>query len=128
MGAHSFAGFQESFNVDKFCRFCLASRSDIQSYSVQSKLFLLRTKESYNENVSRLRENECLKSVDGVKRDCVLNKLSYFHYITGFPPDFLHDLLEGIVPFELCLCLKKIHWTDILNIGLFEHCHTELPL
>lgn len=22
-------------------------------------------------------------------------------------PDFLHDLLEGIVPFELCLCLKK---------------------
>ena len=108
LGAHSFAGFQESFNVDKFCRFCLASRSDIQSCSVQSKSFLLRTNESYNENISRLRENECLKSVDGVKRDCILSKLSYFHCIKGFPPDFLHDLLEGVVPFELCLCLKKL--------------------
>lgn len=29
LGAHSVAGFQESFNVDKFCRFCLASRKDI---------------------------------------------------------------------------------------------------
>lgn len=74
LGAHSFAGFQESFNVDKFCRFCLASRSDFQSCSVQSKSFLLRTKESYNEKVCRLRENKNLKSVDGVKRDCVLNK------------------------------------------------------
>lgn len=39
LGAHSLAGFQESFNVDKFCRFCLASRRDIQSCSVQSKSF-----------------------------------------------------------------------------------------
>ncbi|XP_034546085.1 uncharacterized protein LOC117817472 isoform X1 [Notolabrus celidotus] len=107
LGAHSFAGFQESFNVDKFCRFCLASRSDIQSCSVQSGSFLLRTKESHNENLYMLRENEKLKSIDGVKRDCVLNRLSYFHCITGFPPDLLHDLLEGIVPLELCLCLKK---------------------
>ena len=107
LGAHAFSGFQESFNVDKFCRFCSASRSDIQSCSVQSNSFVLRTKESFNENVSRLRENEHLKSVEGVKRDCVLNKLSYFHCVTGFPPDFLHDLLEGIVPFEICLCLKK---------------------
>lgn len=100
LGAHAFSGFQESFNVDKFCRFCSASRSDIQSCSVQRNSFLLRTKESFNENLSRLRENEHLKSVEGVKRDCVLNKLSYFHCITGFPPDFLHDLLEGIVPLK----------------------------
>ena len=31
LGAHSFAGFEESFNVDKFCRFCLAGRKDIQT-------------------------------------------------------------------------------------------------
>lgn len=34
LGAHSFVGFQESFNVDKFCRICLASRSDIQRVPV----------------------------------------------------------------------------------------------
>lgn len=75
LGAHSLAGFQESFNVDKFCRFCLASRHDIQRSSVQSKSFLLRTKESYNKNISTLRENENLKVVDGVKGHCVLNKV-----------------------------------------------------
>lgn len=107
LGAHSFAGFQESFNTDKFCRFCLASRSEIQQFSVQQKSFELRTNESFNANVSQLKENEKLKSVGGVKRDCVLNKLSYFHCVRGFPPDFLHDLLEGIVPLELCLCLKR---------------------
>ncbi|KAK7896827.1 hypothetical protein WMY93_022152 [Mugilogobius chulae] len=25
--------------------------------------------------------------------------------MTGFPPDVLHDLLEGVVPVELALCL-----------------------
>lgn len=29
LGAHSIAGFQESFNTQKCCRFCLASREDI---------------------------------------------------------------------------------------------------
>lgn len=43
-----------------------------------------------------------------VSKECVLNKLTYFHTVTGFPPDFLHDLLEGIVTFELSLCLKKL--------------------
>ena len=108
LGAHSFAGFQESFNVDKFCRFCLASRKDIQTCSVRSGAFVLRTRESHNLDLSELKDNVTLKSVNGVKRDCVLNELQYFHCITGFPPDFLHDLLEGIVPFELCLCLKKL--------------------
>ena len=41
LGAHSFAGFQESFNVDKFCRFCLAGRKDIQTCSVRSGAFVL---------------------------------------------------------------------------------------
>ncbi len=49
-----------------------------------------------------------MSCVDGVKSDCVLNKLTYFHTVTGFPPDVLHDLLEGIVPVELSLCLGKL--------------------
>ena len=72
LGAHSFAGFQESFNVDKFCHFCLASHSDIQTCSVQSKSFLLRTKESYNENISRLRDEWALeKCWQSEKRLCI---------------------------------------------------------
>ena len=70
-------------------------------------MFPLRTKILHTEAVQTVKENEGLV-VDGVKRDCVLNKLTYFHCVTGFPPDFLHDLFEGIVPVELCLCLKTL--------------------
>lgn len=92
------------FNVEHFCRFCVASKKDIQTCSVRCGSFVLRTKESHNLDISKLNENPKLKSVNGVKSVCVLNELQYFHCIT----DFLHDLLEGIVPFELCLCLKKL--------------------
>lgn len=94
--------------MEHFCRFCVASKKDIQTCSVRCGSFVLRTKESHNLDISKLNENPKLKSVNGVKSVCVLNELQYFHCITGFPPDFLHDLLEGIVPFELCLCLKKL--------------------
>lgn len=100
----------------------------IQSHVVQIYLFLLRTRESYDEKVSRLRQDENLKSLDGVKRDSVLNNLSYFHCMRGFPPDFLHYLLEGIVPLELCLCLKKNYWTSVLHTALSKHCNTMFPL
>ena len=40
LGAHGLAGFQESFCVEKFCRFCLASLKDIQTTEVRQGLFL----------------------------------------------------------------------------------------
>ena len=46
---------------------------------------------------------------DGVKQSCVISDhLSYFHPITGFLPDVLHDLFEGVVPEELAHCLKGL--------------------
>lgn len=45
----------------------------------------------------------------GVQGACVLRQgLPYFHTVTGFPPDILHDLLEGIVPVELALCIGEV--------------------
>lgn len=32
----------------------------------------------------------------------------HFHPITGFLPDILHDLFEGIVPVELALCIREM--------------------
>lgn len=45
----------------------------------------------------------------GVKRKCpISDKLSYFHATSGYLPDALHDLLKGIVPLELALCLDVL--------------------
>lgn len=119
LAAHSLAGFQESFNVGKFCRFCLCNREEIQTCDVRSGNFVLRTPDLYDEAVNLLNQSE-LVSVDGVKRECPLNRLTGFHACEGFPPDFLHDVLEGIVPIKLSLCLadfisKRYFTLDELN-------------
>ena len=47
----------------------------------------------------------------GLRKRCPLNKLEAFHAVNSFPPDCMHDLLEGFVAQDLCggikiLCLK----------------------
>ena len=49
LGAHSVAGFFQSFSVEYYCRFCTGSRSDIQLHSVASGS--LRTKELHQTHV-----------------------------------------------------------------------------
>lgn len=115
LAAHSLAGFQECFIVDKCCRFCSGSRKDFQTSQVKDGSFTLRTRASVDENVLALSRDKKLKSVVGVKANCVLNNLKHFHSATGFPPDVLHDLLEGVVPVELSLCL-----TDLIGRGCFS--------
>lgn len=105
LGAHSLAGFSESFNAEKFCRFCTIDRNQIATVKTQD--FQLRTIDQHNTFVQEL---QCggSTSVCGVKGNCALTELSHFHPITGFPPDILHDFFEGVIPVELCLCLKEL--------------------
>lgn len=37
-----------------------------------------------------------------------MSRLAHFHPAKGFPPDFLHDVLGGIVPVELCINLLDL--------------------
>lgn len=133
LGAHSLAGFLESFTVDKFCRFCLASSRDAQQQEVCSGFFQLRDKDSHDRQVQEVREDTSLSQIYGVKRACPLTEnLEHFHMVTGYPPDILHDLFEGIVPTELSLCLKNLiskrYFTlDTLNESIrhFDYTFTD---
>lgn len=121
LAAHSLAGFLESFTVDKFCRFCLASSRDTQQQEVCSGFFQLRDKESHDRQVQEMREDPGMTRAYGVKGACPLTEnLEHFHVVSGYPPDILHDILEGIVPVELSLCLtdligKSYFTLDMLN-------------
>ncbi len=56
-----------------------------------------------------------LSQTYGVKRACPLTEnLKHFHAVAGYPPDILHDILEGTVPTELSLCL-----TDLIGKKFF---------
>ena len=37
----------------------------------------------------------------GLNRDSILNTLSYFHVTEGLPPDIMHDVLEGVLQYEV---------------------------
>ena len=104
--AHGLAGFKESFMGSHWCRFCLTSKAVMQISATSS--CEMRTKNQHDCLVQEI-ENDGCENDYGVKRNCVLSDhLSFFHPITGFPPDILHDLFEGVVPVELALCLKGL--------------------
>lgn len=119
LGAHSIGGFLESFSGGSICRFCTGQKSEFQTKDVGSGVFQLRTRDIHDAHVQTAKENESFCC--GVKRQCVLTEhLSHFHVSTGYPPDIVHDLFEGVVPVELARCIsllisKKYFTLDILN-------------
>ena len=62
----------------------------------------------------------------GMKRVCPLNVLASFHSVTGFPPDLMHDLLEGVVAEDLLSIIRglsRLGWFSIeaYNSSLRSH-------
>nr|XP_023674297.1 uncharacterized protein LOC111847394 [Paramormyrops kingsleyae] len=74
--------------VDKFCRFCLAARSDIQDTDVSSGTFESRTKESHNQHVQEMAEKMTLRVIltEADIRKLTLNRR----------PDTVEELISNI--------------------------------
>ena len=109
LGAHGIGGFVESFNGNYVCRFCTGLHSDFQKKEVRWGEFEARTKASHADHINIVEQDPRVTNCFGVKKGCVLTeKLQYFHVVSGYPPDLLHDLFEGIVPRELALCLTVL--------------------
>lgn len=95
-----------------FCRFCLATQTDMQTSDAVNGCFEIRIKDLHNNLVREVQTNGIGESC-GVKYSCdFTDHLSNFHQITGFHPDLLHDLLGGVVLVQLVHCFK----------GMFVNC------
>ena len=68
--------------------------------------FQIRTKEVYEYHVRKIREDLRNESIYGIKCDSPFNQLCYYHVTSGLPPDIMHDILEGVAPYEIGLVLK----------------------
>lgn len=44
----------------------------------------------------------------GLKRDSVVNSLSFYHVTNNVAPDIMHDILEGVGPYEVKLVLNAL--------------------
>ena len=128
LGAHSVAGFQESFAADHFCRFCMCKQDAIQDKEVRSGLFQLRTRENHDGHVQDVLHDPAMARHHGVKRGCPFSEnLRHFHVVNGFPPDILHDFLEGIVPAELALCLQDFVTKQYISLDSLNKAIKQFP-
>lgn len=128
LGAHSLAGLQESFTVEHPCRFCLAKRSEIQEKGVHLGAFEPRSKQEHDRQVAAVLNDARLVKHYGVKDGCVLSeRLEHFHTVGGFPPDVMHDLMEGIIPVEMSLCINDLVLRKLISLESLNHAIKEFP-
>ena len=123
LGANSLFGFQESFNANRFCRYCQAEKVDVQEKFYENQ-FIRRNRESYDLHVNVVLANNSQPNVNdaGIKKACCLNNLKWFHCTEQNIIDCMHDLLEGIVPLEISLILQKLIENDILTLSDVNEC------
>lgn len=127
LAAHGLGDFVESFRAGHVCKFCMGSVEQCQVTEVSERKFPQRTKASHDLHVQTVQESDTLSSHFGVKGGVLRESLNYLHTIMGFPPDLLHDLLEGIVPMELSLCVKEMIRLNYFTLEYLNNKITSFP-
>ena len=90
--------------------------------------FPSRKKEQHILHIQAVQEKDSLTHVYGVKKQCALTaKLKYFDVLSGYLPDVLHDLFEGIVPLEMALCLRVLIQNKYFTLEELKKCIKEFP-
>ena len=54
----------------------------------------------------------------GINIESILNSSTYFHVVDGLPPDIMHDVPEGALPYEIKLMLR--YYLQNRNINVKE--------
>lgn len=135
LAAHEVGGFKESFSFSRrFCRSCMTDKEQSQEH-FQEDQFLIRTAESHADQCSRLDgpQRSTVSVEFGINRVPLLSSLPYFSVIDGIPHDIMHDLYEGVIPYELKLLLThctsksyfEVHTLD-QRLRAFNFGYTEI--
>jgi len=116
LGLNQLFGFVESFCAHHFCRLCMADKAACSVICTDDGL-QLRYREQYSQQLKCLQDGTLTTKDCGIKTSCLLNTLQYFHITDNVTVDVMHDLLEGIIPYELKLILHSFIFKE--NIS---HC------
>lgn len=109
LAAHELLGFM-SPSANLLCRLCKATRAAIQEHFLED-LFEPRTIEDHDLacEIAMQRHGD---PATGVRSQCLLNSLRCFHCTTNHNLDVMHDLLEGVCPYEVKLILHQFIFND----------------
>jgi len=97
LGQHQIGGYIECFSTRYMCRHCDITAEEFKcDPSITNPP---RTIEDYNYCVARATFSE--EPYKGIKDSCLLNDLKYFHATTHLAPCTAHDVLEGVINWDL---------------------------
>ena len=119
LAAHALGGFKESMSFSRrICRSCMATTEQIQVHFLESE-FELRTRLGHQHQLQDLAGPMFAeKSVEyGINRKSNLDNIPSFSVAENIPHDIMHDLLEGVIPYEMKLMLKELVAQKYLTIA-----------
>jgi hypothetical protein len=101
LGLNGILGFTESFADTYFCRFCKLTKSFTKIMAMTPAMFL-RTPENYDSDV--LSNNF---PATGIRENSPFNNLLNFHAAENPSVDIMHDVLEGVIHFDVAKILNQ---------------------
>lgn len=124
LAANSIGGFKEGFSPKTVrpCRMCNSNYEDMKTIVSHSECNL-RNIEEHNVRLSELKSGLTNKSrqfwskVYGVRGESILAKIPEFDVTKHLTFDFMHDVLEGLLPHQLKLCLRHLINTNVINLS-----------
>ena len=117
LAAHAIGGFKESMSFSlRICRSCMITRPQSKECCTETTC-TLRTAEDHFEQTQLL--DGPLKGHHstnfGINRESILNEVPGFSVINGLHHDIMHDLCEGVIPYEMKLllhhCIESNYFT-----------------
>ena len=124
---HDLVGLGKIFSAGYICRFCKVQFSDLE-FNIGSRDS--RTHTTYVEDYKYL--------THGIRARCSFEELIYFDFEYFFPPDIMHDLLEGVSHMVIVLvfneALKQMTLNDMneilqkFNFGVSVPCISRFHL
>lgn len=122
LAAHLLGGFKQSMSFAlRMCRTCYATRSLVKSCFTEARC-TLRTAESHYSQ-SQLLEGSLkahYSTVYGINRLSILEDVPGFSVVHGLHHDIMHDLFEGVVPYELKLLLRHFIQAKYFSLQLLN--------
>ena len=106
LAAHQIGGFKESMSFAyRICRSCMTTSEKAQKYFDES-YFKLRTPKQHLKQCNELEKSVSRSEVSkqyGINRKSVLESIPNLSVTQNLPHDIMHDLLEGVIPYEIKL-------------------------
>ena len=110
LAAHELLGFL-SPSATMLCRLCKATRESIQVHFEEDD-FEMRGIDDHDDSVSAATCRSHGDPLTGVRTSCHLDQLQNFHCVKNFNLDIMHDMLEGVCPYEAKLLLFQFIFID----------------